>query len=85
MKTRDGAGNRTRTGDIHLGKVALYQLSYSRPGMEPPGKLLPTSTKHNLIGKGLESCQANRPGGGCNKLRPDEPVESIYPTIIGVI
>jgi len=35
--------------------------------MEPPGKLLPTSTKHNLIGKGLESCQANRPGSGCNK------------------
>ena len=32
-----GAGNRTRTGDIHLGKVALYQLSYSRSldGMLP--------------------------------------------------
>ena len=25
-----GAGNRTRTGDINLGKVALYQLSYAR-------------------------------------------------------
>ncbi len=25
-----GAGNGTRTRDIHLGKVALYQLSYSR-------------------------------------------------------
>gem|GEM_PF-4756930 len=25
-----GAGNRTRTGDFDLGKVALYQLSYSR-------------------------------------------------------
>ena len=24
------AGNRTRTGDPHLGKVVLYQLSYSR-------------------------------------------------------
>jgi hypothetical protein len=31
----NGAGNRTRTGDIHLGKVALYQLSYSRPGWGP--------------------------------------------------
>ena len=30
----DGAGNRTRTGDIHLGKVALYQLSYSRSSLE---------------------------------------------------
>ncbi len=27
---RLGAGNRTRTGDINLGKVALYQLSYAR-------------------------------------------------------
>ena len=28
-----GAGDRIRTGDIDLGKVALYQLSYSRsPG-----------------------------------------------------
>jgi hypothetical protein len=25
-----GAGDRIRTGDINLGKVALYQLSYSR-------------------------------------------------------
>jgi hypothetical protein len=24
------AGNRTRTGDLNLGKVALYQLSYAR-------------------------------------------------------
>jgi hypothetical protein len=27
---RDRAGNGTRTRDINLGKVALYQLSYSR-------------------------------------------------------
>src|SRR5512134_1855886 len=27
-----GAGNRTRTGDPDLGKVVLYQLSYSRLG-----------------------------------------------------
>ena len=26
----NGAGDRIRTGDIDLGKVALYQLSYSR-------------------------------------------------------
>ena len=25
-----GAGNEIRTRDLHLGKVALYQLSYSR-------------------------------------------------------
>jgi hypothetical protein len=30
---KNGAGDRIRTGDIDLGKVALYQLSYSRvPG-----------------------------------------------------
>ena len=28
--TRDRAGNGIRTRDINLGKVALYQLSYSR-------------------------------------------------------
>ena len=27
-----GAGNEARTRDINLGKVALYQLSYSRIG-----------------------------------------------------
>ena len=26
----NGARNRVRTGDLNLGKVALYQLSYSR-------------------------------------------------------
>ena len=29
-KLEIGAGDRIRTGDIDLGKVALYQLSYSR-------------------------------------------------------
>jgi hypothetical protein len=28
--TRSRAGNRARTGDLNLGKVALYQLSYAR-------------------------------------------------------
>ena len=28
--TKNGAGNRVRTGDLYLGKVPLYQLSYSR-------------------------------------------------------
>ena len=30
LKDGIGAGDRIRTGDIDLGKVALYQLSYSR-------------------------------------------------------
>ncbi len=28
--TAEEAGNRARTGDLNLGKVALYQLSYAR-------------------------------------------------------
>ena len=28
------AGNRARTGDLNLGKVALYQLSYAREAVE---------------------------------------------------
>ena len=30
MKQKIGAGNESRTRDLNLGKVALYQLSYSR-------------------------------------------------------
>ena len=29
-RVRIGAGNRVRTGDIQLGKLTLYQLSYAR-------------------------------------------------------
>ena len=32
MRLNDGAGNESRTRDLNLGKVALYQLSYSRMG-----------------------------------------------------
>ena len=47
-----GAGDRIRTGDIDLGKVALYQLSYSRAcgGKDPKGQNLlsrPLSGKSN--------------------------------------
>ncbi len=30
IKIKNGAGDGTRTRDIHLGKVTLYHLSYSR-------------------------------------------------------
>ena len=32
--TKSGAGNEARTRDLNLGKVALYQLSYSRRPFE---------------------------------------------------
>ncbi len=43
------AGNRARTGDLNLGKVALYQLSYARetnPSSTdaPTGNRTPVST-----------------------------------------
>ena len=30
IKEKNGAGDETRTHDSHLGKVMLYQLSYTR-------------------------------------------------------
>ena len=34
LSLESGAGNESRTRDLNLGKVALYQLSYSRGGRE---------------------------------------------------
>ena len=31
---QNGAGGEIRTHDLHLGKVALYQLSYARPAIK---------------------------------------------------
>ena len=51
-----GAGNETRTRDLNLGKVALYQLSYSRtaPYNSPPVNetlvfVMPATAFHNGI------------------------------------
>ena len=33
MEKNPGAGDESRTRDLNLGKVALYQLSYSRRGV----------------------------------------------------
>ena len=32
-REKNGAGDKIRTCDIHLGRVALYQLSYARIGL----------------------------------------------------
>ena len=58
---RDGAGDGIRTRDINLGKVALYQLSYSRLpvdpfslapdcGVKPPVGLVPCLQKTSSSG-----------------------------------
>ena len=35
LSKKFGAGNETRTRDLYLGKVSLYQLSYSRKKRSP--------------------------------------------------
>ena len=40
-----GADDRDRTGDLNLGKVALYQLSYVRKGRECTTALPP----HDIV------------------------------------
>ncbi len=48
-----GAGDRTRTDDILLGKQTLYQLSYTRngPQYKPVGRTRPDSTQPLLLWK----------------------------------
>ena len=41
---KTGAGNESRTRDLNLGKVALYQLSYSRKKLEARAGVEPTYT-----------------------------------------
>ena len=36
-KGKNGAGNEARTRYLHLGKVALYQMSYARMWCPEPG------------------------------------------------
>ena len=48
FKDLSGAGNEARTRDLNLGKVALYQLSYSRRRAEivAPDGLLSRQIRH---------------------------------------
>ena len=44
---RLGAGNEARTRDLNLGKVALYQLSYSRLKQRRNCRAVPQRVKEN--------------------------------------
>src|ERR1700675_4956047 len=44
-----GAGNEARTRDLNLGKVALYQLSYSRPKQRRNCRAVPPGVKKNPV------------------------------------
>ena len=43
----DGAGNEARTRDLNLGKVALYQLSYSRVKQRRNCRAMTAGVKEN--------------------------------------
>ena len=53
---RVGAGNRVRTGDIQLGKLTLYQLSYARIAdqqyNQSPARGQSGIRRHALFGNG---------------------------------
>ena len=58
-KTENGAGNGPRTRDPQLGRLTLYQLSYSRPLLAGHGGLLPCTAAHS----GLSALQPPYPMG----------------------
>ena len=58
-----GAGNETRTRDPDLGKVVLYQLSYSRRGTDILGMEWKVSTPFSLRGRSCQkTSRTGRPG-----------------------
>ena len=60
MKARSlRADNRARTGDLNLGKVALYQLSYVRGTPAPKDPLCVRADINRS-----EGSESNRPHGG---------------------
>ena len=65
LQPQTKAGNRVRTGDLHVGNVTLYQLSYSRTclhtptGIRTPVAALRTQNPRPLDDGGL--CQITTP------------------------
>src|SRR5947199_1200906 len=57
LSSRTGAGNEARTRDLNLGKVALYQLSYSRIGQP------------RIINQGSRLSKLRAPAPGPARLR----------------
>lgn len=48
LQAKAGAGDEARTRDVHLGKVVLYQLSYTR-SFERNNNVQPTAPRNLLI------------------------------------
>src|SRR5262252_4674392 len=59
LQAKAGAGDEARTRDVHLGKVVLYQLSYTR-SFERDNNVQPTAPRNLLIApKGPKSLNPN--------------------------
>jgi hypothetical protein len=59
-EAKAGAGDEARTRDVHLGKVVLYQLSYTR-SFERDNNVQPTAARNLLIARGgAKSLNPNR-------------------------
>ena len=75
-RTRGGAGNRVRTGDLNLGKVTLYQLSYSRCGRrEFCHRPRPLSTPG--AGRGPSASPVRQPNGFDSRASKT-PITAMY-------
>ena len=71
---KDGGGSRSRTGDIQLAKLALYQLSYA-PGRRAFLLLALNRAPRRLAGP----LRAARWGCGKMKLMPDHRLAPVSP------
>ena len=65
------AGNGTRTRDPNLGKVVLYQLSYSRIGPEPVAPVIGRRGRYSNCGRTDRRPVASSGGGGEGNRTPD--------------
>jgi hypothetical protein len=65
------AGNGTRTRDPNLGKVVLYQLSYSRIGPDPVAPAIDRGGRRSSFGRTGRRPIASPGGGGEGNRTPD--------------
>ena len=75
-RSGNGAGNRARTGDLNLGKVTLYQLSYSRFGT---AGILPPPPPAVNSGRGPRAVRlAGRQPTGFESRASNTPITAMY-------
>ena len=64
FQAKAGAGDEARTRDVHLGKVVLYQLSYTR-SFERDNNVQPTAPRNLLIASGMLKIVESKLGVHC--------------------